>query len=247
MHGAAWWWETQVCRALGNASQANMTSLTTMSKSRYPKVPRLFLSAVLQIGPIFQTSVGTRRPGCLYHNRQYQSSDRQWPLHWGCRAPPTVTCTTKARKRTAQSKILRHQSQNVVHQAPHDIIDSQVIPSEDGIIIDSSDGHPRLSCPILCTWIANQEEHISLYNIQSHACPQCDIFREDLGNPMEYPPRNHQIYQSKIEKYHKQPNYTALSPFLWTELEKLFKLLSGLSRGFSYTIWKHLIFCTTFI
>lgn len=95
---------------------------------------------------------------------------------------------------TVQSESQCHQSQQAFHQTLNDILHSLLSSSEDGSIIDCPDGHQRFCFPILWGWIAKQEEHSSVQDIQIQGCPKCAVSRDDLGNLCEYPSRYHYVY-----------------------------------------------------
>ena len=109
--------------------------------------------------------------------------------------PPKFTKVTKAqddRQRALNAEVLRRVLRHVLQ------------PLEDaaraGVYLECADGNQRHCYPILCAWVADHMEHVSLLNIKSNACPRCEMDPNDFGDySVRAMPRDTSVYQAKLE------------------------------------------------
>ncbi|KAL0631195.1 hypothetical protein Q9L58_009947 [Maublancomyces gigas] len=167
MNTADWWWETQEILPEGATDLPIICASDGTHVTNYSRDKKAW-PAYITIGNIKETICNKPSNGAILQLALL-------PM------PP------KLGRETVQCKSLRRESQCAFHQALQYILLSLLNPSDNGSMIDFSDGHQRLCFPILCAWIADQEMHSTLHNIQSQACPKSEVSRNGLGDLQEYP------------------------------------------------------------
>ena len=86
--------------------------------------------------------------------------------------------------------------------------------TNNGVVMDCTDGKTRLCFPILSTWIADHAEHTILNGISSESCPQCEVPATKLGQDLRniYEPRKYAHYAQKTYEY-KQTQDTRIADY----------------------------------
>jgi len=105
---------------------------------------------------------------------------------------------------SARAKEAQGQRNSDTLRAGFDLVLAPLQPvSQEGTVMDCSDGKPRTCFPILLAWIADHAEHAALQGIGSKSCPKCEVPCKELGrNPRRiYVTRDFMRYREKALRY----------------------------------------------
>ncbi|KAL0631138.1 hypothetical protein Q9L58_010002 [Maublancomyces gigas] len=107
--------------------------------------------------------------------------------------PPKVT--------NLSSKVGRSQSMmncTVLNKVMESILTPLQEPGTVGVELDCDYGNKRGCFPILCAWLADHLEHVTLQNLKNNGCPVCEVGPKDLNVlvvPPQSPLRDHDAYK----------------------------------------------------
>ncbi|KAL0630534.1 hypothetical protein Q9L58_010619 [Maublancomyces gigas] len=88
-------------------------------------------------------------------------------------------------------------------------------PGVAGLQRDCTDGKQRFCFPVLCAWLADHLEHVTLQNLENNGCPVCEVVLKDL-NALTIPPplRDHDAYKVKATAKRESEDPTILDYFI---------------------------------
>ena len=117
-------------------------------------------------------------------------------------------------------------------QAVFDLIFAPLQPvTQDGTVMDCSDGKTRLCFPILSAWIADHAENATLHGISSKSCPRCEVPGRELGDPLRtYNVRDYASYAKRTSVY-EETGMANIPEYFWQIGVKMGRnVFSGLHR-----------------
>jgi hypothetical protein len=86
---------------------------------------------------------------------------------------PVPTKVGKVKIKAAETQ--RSRSQIILDHALDKALSTLHGPVADGIELPCADGQLRICFPVVCGWIADHLEHVTLQHLKNNACPVCEI------------------------------------------------------------------------
>lgn len=176
IHTGEWWWETQVSSF--PTFYVLRSSLQEKSPTGATIIPLLISSDETQLTnfsgdkkawPIYLTigNIDART-----RNRPSMHANVLLAL---LPVPPKMSGDRK------RDEALRRRSNRILREIIELLFDPLREASGEGVEMDCSDGFVRRCFPILCAWIADHKENMTLHNITGNLCPVCEADESTFG------------------------------------------------------------------
>lgn len=108
----------------------------------------------------------------------------------------------------------------------------------DGIELQCCDGQLRFYFPVICGWLADHLEHVTLQHLKNNACPVCEIDATYLGKLSTASPPDHDGYKKQANHYEVTGNVKDLNWLQQKGMKALTNSFWQLPMVLPEAIWK---------